>query len=59
MRRENDELWCGSTYMGRWKVISRPGAIIQAKALEMSEAMRRSFTTPVPGFPPPKHKHSW
>lgn len=39
MRQDADELWCGDTYLGRWKVISRPGAIIQAKMLEMSDEL--------------------
>lgn len=59
MKRENDELWCGSTYLGRWKVISRPGAIIHAKALEMSPETWRDLATTDPNFPPPKHKRSW
>jgi hypothetical protein len=61
MRRENDELWSGSTYLGRWKVISKPGAIIQAKILEMSPEMRRSLTTAATSFPPhqPRRKRFW
>ena len=59
MRRENDELWSGSTYLGRWKVISRPGAIIQAKVFEMFDAMRRDYMRSDPNFPPPKRKRSW
>ena len=50
----NDEVWFGSTYMGRWRVISRPGAIIQAKVLDMSDAMRRTLTADgVECLPPP------
>jgi hypothetical protein len=59
MRRENDELWSGSTYLGRWRVISKPGAIIHAKVFEMSDEMRRSLTTTDPNYPPPKRKRSW
>jgi hypothetical protein len=55
MRHEADELWCGDTYMGRWKVISRPGAIIQAKMLEMSDETRRSLTAEgVTSLPAPR-----
>jgi hypothetical protein len=54
MRHEKDELWSGSTYLGRWKVISRPGAVIQAKVLEMSDEMRRRLTAEgVEYLPPP------
>lgn len=59
MSHEADELWCGDTYLGRWKVISRPGAIIHAKVLEMPDEVWRDLTTTDPNFPPPKHKHSW
>jgi hypothetical protein len=59
MNHEKDELWYGSTRLGEWKVISRPGAIIQAKALEMSDEVWRDLTTTDPNFPPPRHKHSW
>lgn len=54
MRREKDELWSGNTYLGRWKVISRPGAVIQARILEMSDEMRRRLTAEgVEYLPPP------
>ncbi|HST62339.1 MAG TPA: hypothetical protein VLK84_26790 [Longimicrobium sp.] len=59
MRHEADELWYGDTYLGRWKVISRPGAIIQAKVLEMPPEVWRDLTTTDPNYPPPKYKHSW
>jgi hypothetical protein len=55
MTHDKDELWSGSTYLGRWKVISRPGAVIHAKILEMSDEMRRRLTAEgVESLPPPR-----
>ena len=63
MRHEADELWFGDTYMGRWKVISKPGAIIHAKVLEMSDEMRRSLTadgvTSLPGPRLERYRRFW
>lgn len=63
MKHETNELWCGDTYMGRWKVISRPGAIIQAKVLEMSDELRRSLTadgvTSLPGPRLDRYRRFW
>jgi hypothetical protein len=44
MRHEGDELWSGSTCLGRWRVITKPGAAIKAKVLEMSDEGRRAWT---------------
>jgi hypothetical protein len=49
----DDEVWSGTTYLGRWETISRPGAIIQAKVLQMSNELRRRLTARGVGYLPP------
>ncbi|HST62338.1 MAG TPA: hypothetical protein VLK84_26785 [Longimicrobium sp.] len=56
---ESDVVSQRTTPFGTWKVISRPGAIIHAEMLEMSDEVWRDLTTTDPNYPPPKHKHSW
>ena len=55
MKHDNDELWSGTTYLGRWRVFTRPGAAIRAKVLDMSPEMRRRLTAVgVDSLPPPR-----
>ncbi|HEX6912733.1 MAG TPA: hypothetical protein VF142_20165 [Longimicrobium sp.] len=55
MKHDSDALWPGSTSLGRWRVFTRPGAIIQATVLDRSPEMRRRPTvTGVETLPPPR-----
>lgn len=43
-----------STRAGRWRVISRPGAVIRVEELEMTDEIRRGLTADgVDYLPPP------
>ena len=50
---EDDEGWSGTTYLGRWETLSRPGAVIQARVLQMSDELRSRLTARGVGYLPP------